>query len=209
MKLSQLVACFLFVFLLSSTFSFLFLSNASLVYAQHNHHEDDPPQNSEPTNEPQPTTKAHVVLTKEKDDITEKIYLIATVSFKGNPVQDINVAFNVPRLFGMLTLGEATTDEEGVAKIIFPEEFPGNPKTGELSITAKIIKSKIYFGEITALIGGGTTLEPVEDPFPRAIWSPRTDWYLLLTVPFLIFCVWTVYFYALIHLKNIYKLRNK
>lgn len=155
-----------------------------------------------------PTVKANLTLDKQYSDDEETDVLTSTVTSQdGRPIPDVTVSFDIPRLFGILSLGEGRTDTKGVAFIHFPEEFPGDANTGMLQITAKIVKSNTYQGSISQTFEGGTKLAEVVDPFPRALWSPRTDWYILATLPLLICIVWSVYLFALYQLKKVFTAR--
>ncbi len=187
------------------------------IYAQtsdHEHHHSeeasDESSGAEDTDEAvsKDAVKLDLSLNKEISEEDDLPYLVAKIHHSKVP-EGLSVAFTIPRLFGTLTLGEVEVDDSGLASLKFPEDLPGEANTGELQVTAKIVKSKSFVGSATALVPGGTRLEPISDPFPRAIWSPKTDWYLLLTIPFLIGCVWTVYIYALVHLRRISKLGGK
>lgn len=154
-----------------------------------------------------PTQQATVSVVKESSD--DGRFLTARVSYKGSPVRNVSVNFQSPRLFGILSHGEAITDHEGVAKLPFPENFPGNSQNGDFSVTAKVVKSETYLGESTITVDGGKALKVVENPFPREIWSPNTDWYLLLTIPFLILCVWSVYVFSIAQLVKLSRMSRQ
>lgn len=152
-----------------------------------------------------PTTQANIQVSKDKDpDDEEKAVLKAVVTTKsGSPLKDVTVTFNTPRLFGILSHGEASTDESGVALLPFPEEFPGDAKSGHFEVIARVIKHDVYFGESKVTVDGGTKLQTVEDPFPREIWSTKTDWLILVTLPTLIAAVWSVYVFSIAQLVKI------
>ncbi|GIL18273.1 MAG: hypothetical protein BroJett040_20240 [Oligoflexia bacterium] len=152
-----------------------------------------------------PTTQATVTLMKESTE--DGRFLTARVQHKNSPVKEVTVTFSTPRLFGILSHGEAVTDESGIAQIPFPEDFPGEVKTGDFAVTAKIVKSDVYYGESTVKVDGGKVIKPVDNPFPREIWSPNTDLHLLLTIPFLILGVWSVYVFSIAQLVKLSKMK--
>lgn len=142
-----------------------------------------------------PTTKAE--LRVESDVVDDAKSIVATVNRAGRPLPGLVVSFEVPRLFGTLVLGEAETRNDGRAVVPFPEGLPGDAKNGDILLTARVVRSNTYFGEANARIPGGKPLALVTDPFPREIWSPKTDWILLLTIPTLLGIVWTIYAYSI------------
>lgn len=151
---------------------------------------------------------ASIVVTQEQDE-DDGPRLVARVKFEGAPVEGALVAFSTPRLFGALTLGSEETSSEGLAAIPFPAGLPGNPATGEFNVTARIVKSADYRGESTLTVTGGGKLEPRSSEPPRAIWSSRADWYLLLTIPLLIGMVWSVYVFSVGQLVRVFRLRTQ
>ena len=158
----------------------------------------------------QPTNgalRASVTLTQETED--EDVFLVARVSDgSGAALAGQMVAFSVPRLFGTLILERAETDEDGLASIPFPTGLPGDAQTGDLTITAALCDSEAISGEAVATFSGGRTLKINPNPFPREIWSPRTDWHLLVTIPVLLGCVWSVYCFAIRQLLRLKKVTN-
>lgn len=151
-----------------------------------------------------PTVEAQVHLTKETTE--DGKFLIAKVASKSGPVKNVKVDFSTPRTFGSLSHGEVETDDTGVAKLAFPDDLPGDAK-GEFTVMAKVVKSETYFGQATAKVDGGKAIKPVDNPFPREIWSTNTDWHLLLTIPVLICCVWSVYIFSIRQLIKLSKMK--
>lgn len=135
-----------------------------------------------------------------------KRVLLATVSLDGKPLEGIRVAFSVGRLFGKLPVGEEETLEDGTAAVPFPEGLPGG-STGELEVVAEIrAPAKYTSGRARASLPGGVAKPAeAEDPFPRALWSPRAPLPLVLTIVFLLAGVWSAYGYVLLQLRRIRK----
>lgn len=162
-----------------------------------------PPAEAQPSTAP----KGTVQLSQQTDEF-EGEQLAAKVELDGKPVEGAPVEFSTPRLFGNLVLGEAETNGEGVATIPFPAGLPGDPGTGRLKVTARVVRSDKVCAEVTRSLDGGVKLEQVKDPFPREIWSRKADLHLLLTIPVLIGIVWSVYAFALTQLVRIFKRRS-
>jgi hypothetical protein len=158
----------------------------------------------------QPATAptAAVQLSQQTDEF-EGEQLAAKVALDGQPMEGVTVEFSTPRLFGTMVLGEAETNGEGLAAIAFPVGLPGDPTTGRLAVTARVVRSDKVCGEDTKTLEGGEKLSQLKDPFPREIWSNRADLHLLLTIPVLIGTVWSVYVFALSQLIRIFRQRPR
>lgn len=171
----------------------------------HHHHDHDAAVMDKEAAKYKPTTPVSLEAGKA---VTEEggNKLTARVSHQGRPLKDVTVAFLVPRAFGMLNIGEMSTGPDGLAEVPFPDGLPGDARTGKFAVTARIVRNHVYLGESSLTVDGGTTLKASANPFPREIWSPNTDLYLLLTIPFLIGAVWSVYIFALVQLRKIVRL---
>ncbi len=62
---------------------------------------------------------------------------------EGQPVAEVSVKLFVKRLFGLLPVGEESTDETGVASFEVPNDIPGDA-SGKLTIIAKIEDDENY-----------------------------------------------------------------
>lgn len=83
--------------------------------------------------------------------------------------------------------------------------MPGGP-TGGLLVTAEIQAPEEYASTRgQATIGGGLILVPKTEPFPRAVWAPKTPLPFLLTVAVLVGIVWCTYGYVFVQLVRIRK----
>jgi hypothetical protein len=162
---------------------------------------------AKPTPAAQGVQQASVGLEKKLVE-DEGELLIARVASEGKPLEGATVSFCVPRLFGCMKLGEADTNDEGLAAIRFPQGLPGDAASGDLHVTAQLIKPTTYVGSMSLTVPGGATLATRDNPFPRAIWSPKTDWHLLLTIPVLLVCVWSVYAFSIAQFVKIRRMRR-
>jgi hypothetical protein len=127
-----------------------------------------------------------------------KKVLHATVTVDGKPLRDAKVQFGVARTFGVLTLGEDATDDDGVAAVSFPLDLPGNER-GELNIIATITSPAAYTGTRQAKVvnGASAIVPPAHPTFPRALWAPRAPLPLLLSVLAAIGGVWITYAFVI------------
>lgn len=147
--------------------------------------------------------KPEIALSVSKEE--GKPTLVATVKLDGKPLENVKVAISVERTFGQLLLGQDATLDDGTAAVAFPSDLPGGP-SGELNVRAEIKAPDSYAGIRTqARFGGALKFQPESEPFPRALWSPRTPLALLGTLIVLLGTVWGAYAYVvaqLIHIKK-------
>ncbi|MBI2947587.1 MAG: polysulfide reductase NrfD, partial [Verrucomicrobia bacterium] len=133
----------------------------------------------------------------------EEKVLVATVKLEGTPVKDAEVSFFVERLFGRLCIGTATTGEAGRAVVSFPVDLP-TTATGELRIEAEITAPPESASVRSQLIcEGGLAIRHPEDLFPRALWSPKAPWGVVLTIFTLLSIVWSTYAFVIRQLVRI------
>ena len=131
--------------------------------------------------------------------------LVATVTLDDKPVEGAKVSFSVKRTFGLLALGTEETLDDGTAAVPFPERLPGGT-TGELQVIAEIKASEEFAsarGEAT--VNGGLVFQPSTEPFPRAVWAPKSPLPLVLTIAGLVGVVWCAYAYVFVQLVKIRK----
>jgi hypothetical protein len=132
--------------------------------------------------------------------------VLALVTLNGKPLKDLKVQLHVKRTFGLLPLGEDTTDDEGTAAVKFPEDLPGNER-GELEVVATIVSAGPYSGfSTTEVVPGGVPATISTGPaFPRALWGARSPLPLYITIVVLIGAVWLTYARVVGHILAIRK----
>lgn len=135
--------------------------------------------------------------------------LVATVTRDGRPVPGAVVGFFAHRLFGLLTLGQDRTLDDGTAAVSFPSTLPGNAR-GELRLRAALLSPDELAGTaVETVLPGGRPKQSVREEFPRALWAPRAPIGLLATIAFLLLCVWTTYAFVIRQLVAIHSLAKE
>lgn len=148
-----------------------------------------------------PSPGASVSLKLETED--GKKMIVATVLADGKPKADAKVAFEVPRKFGPLVVGEDTTLDDGTAAVAFPADLPPGAD-GRLIVWARVKEP----AELAAVHGraefaGETSAKPETHSFPRALWAPRAPVPLLVTLGILLGAFWGAYGYIVFQLLRI------
>jgi len=136
----------------------------------------------------------------------DQVNLEANVEVQGDvdgetkAANGVRVGFFIKRTFGLLPVCEpVTTDNNGLAKAIFPKDLPGD-STGNYEIIIKLIDNDLY-GDVVykEKINWGKSFV-YENPLDhRALWGNRSNapWWLLITYfallgPALIVIVWVM-----------------
>lgn len=130
--------------------------------------------------------------------------LIATVTDGSKPVEGSRVAFEVPRAFGLLVLGEEETLDDGTAAVPFPVSLPGDA-SGRLEVIARVVAPEAYADLSTRTTFDGQRVREERNPFPRELWSPRAPFGLVAAIFACVGGVWVVYASVAYELEKIRK----
>jgi len=131
--------------------------------------------------------------------------LLAQVTDRGKPVEDVTVGFYAKRTFGQLELGEDVTLDDGTAAVAFPEGLPGDPN-GRLHVYAELHAPDRYAGIRGEVIVEGAKPSQIENnAFPRALWTRHAPRPLLILILLLVGGVWVTYAYVFTQIVAIKK----
>ncbi len=134
-----------------------------------------------------------------------KILSVNLTGSNGEGVEDGEIYFFVPRLYGDLPIGEVWTDEDGYDEMKFPTDIPGD-ENGGLTVIARIVESDDFGSiEVREEIDWGipTATEALQD---RNLWSPNAPLWMVITFAILITGVFVHYGWVVINLLKIKKL---
>ncbi len=120
-------------------------------------------------------------------------------------VEDGEVYFFVPRLYGDLAIGDVWTDEDGYDQMRFPTDIPGD-ESGNLTVIARITESE-DFGSLEVRVvkdwGLPTMTEALDE---RELWSPNAPLWMVITFAILITGVFVHYIWVIVNLYRVKKL---
>lgn len=119
--------------------------------------------------------------------------LVASVTVGGRPAPGITVGFFAHRHFGLLSLGEDETLDDGTATIGFPGALPGDAR-GDLRFRVAVLSPDSLAGATAeAVMSGGVPVQWSVGESPRALWSTRAPLGVLAGIAVLLLCVWSTY----------------
>lgn len=124
------------------------------------------------------------------------------------PLKDVEVIFSVPRMFGQMEIGNATTDTTGTASIEFPFDIRANDKKGLFAVVAKVedndnIKNVSAQAQVRSKLAF-----PADKPVPRAIMGSRAPWWLVASFWGSVGSIWGLFLYSLFLAYKIKKSKN-
>lgn len=152
-----------------------------------------------------------------KIDLTLKVqdsvrYCNVKVMNADTAVKNITLKFYVKRLFSLLPITEVTTDENGLAESVFPNDLPGD-SLGNLIVVAKITEDDNYGTvETSSVINWG--LKPKnhkEESGLRSLSAARdkAPMYLIFVSNTIIIGIWGTLIYVFLQLFKIKKNSKK
>ncbi|MDO8501176.1 MAG: NrfD/PsrC family molybdoenzyme membrane anchor subunit [Gemmatimonadaceae bacterium] len=150
--------------------------------------------------------KAVIELTRTTEG--EEEMLVAKVTANGLPVKGATVAFSVRRTFGLMTLGEDQTLDDGTAAVAFPTALPGDAK-GELTFRVALRSPPELDSSAADVKLAGAPARPWPSVPPRALWSSRVPLAIPATFAFLVLCVWSTYAFVVRQLAALRKLKQE
>ncbi len=136
-------------------------------------------------------TDAQMNLEPVAEDSSRTINI--SLESRGEPVAEELIYVFVKSYINPLKVGEATTDEDGMAAVDFPMDLPGG-KDGKLHIFARL-DGHWEFGTVEAhtVQDWGAPIAAATTEMPRALWSPNPPLWLLLTFIILLAIIWGHY----------------
>jgi hypothetical protein len=142
----------------------------------------------------------------EPVEIDSTYSLRARLTEAGNPVSGEDIYFFIQRLFSPLMLGQASTDDDGIALIEIPPDLPGDPE-GNLHFFARIEEDHYKYSNVRSSLtqDWGIPVSDMDIELPRALWSPHPPLWMLITFNVLMLTVWGHYLVIFVKLNGVKK----
>lgn len=151
--------------------------------------------------------RALLSITPVKEDslLTVQVKLMDISAATETPVPEATIGIYVKRLFGVMKVGEGTTDENGELSVEIPAGIPGDNK-GNLTLLAKLDESELYGNlEAAAVQAWGKPVSNKMEDQPRALWSSHPPLWMLITFAVLMVAVWGHYIVIVFELFRLRK----
>ncbi len=143
-----------------------------------------------------------------KDSVKTITILLKEAGEEALPLEDVEVAIEVPRMFSNLPIAAESTDEEGILEIVFPDDLVGG-ETGTLEIIAKVEDTDDYASLQNVIKKDwGIPLEKLDEQNIRTLWSPDAPLWMVLTFAILMALVWG-HFFVIIYKLNLIRKEGK
>jgi hypothetical protein len=134
----------------------------------------------------------------QKEDIKSIEVSANEIGLDGEPIpiDGITLQFYIKGTFSLLNFAKEKTDENGIAKVEFPVDMPGDT-AGVLTIVVKIEDNKT-FGSIESRgkMNWAIQLEPTKDR-QRGLGDTDAPLWMVYTLIILLSAVWFHYFYVI------------
>ncbi|HKR07114.1 MAG TPA: hypothetical protein VJY62_20925 [Bacteroidia bacterium] len=125
------------------------------------------------------------------------------------PLNDVEVTFYIKRMFGLMNIGNATTDSTGIISTVFPIKMPGSDTLGNIIVLAKVEDNDVMNDTVFTTIAKSKFLFPASTPLEPAIKSAHAPLWLKITFWMLLGGVWGLFFYCLFLIVLINRNKNK
>jgi hypothetical protein len=141
----------------------------------------------------------------EEDSIRYVIVKTTWTDPEGNTVdiEDIDILMGVERLYSILDLEESTTGTDGIAKIEFPQDIPGD-SIGSVIIQIKVDEDRKY-GTITrsAKIDWGTKVDYANAKSDRSLFGEQAPMWMIIAVIIILAGAWFNFILAIVKVFRI------
>lgn len=153
--------------------------------------------------------KIEISFDKESNQVFAKA--VGSINEKEEAVKKAEMILLAERYFGKMQIGEARTNDEGIASFAFPDDLPGND-SGYVKLTVKL-NDAVQFGEVekTAFIAAGIpkNMEKLTDQ--RAMWNitRMAPVWLLISYFGVVLFVWSFIIHILLQILKIRKIGSE
>lgn len=145
---------------------------------------------------------AKIALQFNDNDSMHVVTATVTDSVDGTPLAGVDLTFNIKRTFGLMQVGEGTTDSSGAATAEFKRDIRSDVE-GKAIFTARI-EDNDAVNNTEVQTGLKPDLPYLKRKLPdRAMFARHAPWWLVLTFTGLVGTVWIIFGYILFLIKKI------
>lgn len=121
------------------------------------------------------------------------------------PLNEIEVIFYVQRTFGLMNVGDGTTDTTGTVSLQFPLDTRPGDKSQQLIVIARIEDNENFRDTSAQAIVKSKVPFPADKPIPRALIGARAPWWLIFSFFGTVGIIYGLFLYAIILVYKIKK----
>jgi hypothetical protein len=152
------------------------------------------------------TKKASVLLLQMgANDTMHMATAILKDAASGEPVKNVDVTFYVQRSFGLMKVGNGTTDTTGATSVEFPLDTRASDKRQLFKVLVKVEGDDNIRDVTTQAIVKSKIPFPADKPVPRALIGSKAPWWLVISFWGTVGSVWAFFLYALL---LVYKIKR-
>ena len=113
------------------------------------------------------------------------------------PLKDVEITFYVKRTFGLMKVGEGTSDTTGITSAEFPVNIPGSDASNKLIILAKVEDNDVINDTVFQTTAMSKVKFPKDQPVPRSIIGAHAPWWLIISFTLTVGIVWLLFVYVI------------
>lgn len=142
-------------------------------------------------------TNGNIVLLMGANDSMHVVTATVTNSETKTPLKDVELSFYIQRSFGLMQVGDGTTDTAGIASAEFPLDLPASDKSNKIILMAKVEDSDVMNDDSTITTFLSRIPFPADKPIPRSIAGALAPWWLVITFTLIVGTVGLLFVYVL------------
>ncbi|OQP60153.1 hypothetical protein A3860_34295 [Niastella vici] len=124
------------------------------------------------------------------------------------PIKNVDVTFYVQRSFGLMKVGNGTTDTTGTASVEFPINTRASDKSQLFTLLVKV-EDNDNIRDVTAQAVVRSNIPfPTNEAVPRALIGSKAPWWMVISFWAAVGSVWAFFLYTLLLIYKIKKSAN-
>ncbi len=153
-------------------------------------------------------TDGNILLNTAENDSMHTITALVTNAQTKAPLQDVEVIFYLKRTFGLMEIGDGTTDSTGILSAEFPIDMPGSDTLGNLFVLARVEDNDVMNDTTFQTRLQSKVSFPARTPIGRSMIAPLAPVWLVLAFTLTVGAVWGLMGYVLFLVFKLRKLKT-
>lgn len=149
----------------------------------------------------------NILLNTAENDSMHTVTALVTDAQTQAPLPDVEVGFYLKRTFGLMSIGDATTDSTGIVSAEFPIDMPGSDTLGNIFVLARVEDSDVMYDTTFQTRLQSKVSFPARTPLGRGMIASRAPLWLVLAFTLTVGAVWGLMAYVLSLVWRLKKLK--